>query len=45
MMPVVGAVEAYLAIFNALPFSVNAIIDLILAFTLLTGVVLRVLRL
>lgn len=45
MMPVAGAVEAFLTIYHALPFSVNAIIDVVLVFTMLTGVVDRILRL
>lgn len=33
MMPTLGAVEAFLVIYNALPFSVKAFIDLSLVFS------------
>lgn len=45
MLPVAGAVEAYLVIFHNLPFSVKAFINLALFFPVVAGVIRMVLDL
>lgn len=45
MMPVLGAVEAYMAIYNALPYSVSSLIDLVIAFSFVAGIIGVILKL
>lgn len=45
MMPVAGAVEAFLAIYNNLPYAISAYIDLVIALSIVAGVIAIVLKL
>lgn len=45
MIPISGAIEAFLAVFNTLPFSISSFITLSIALFLIVGLIGVILRL
>lgn len=45
MMPVIGAVEAFLAIWSNLPYATLAFFELVLFFAVLAGIIVMIFKL